>query len=186
LQLSSLSFVEAALFRKNVGYQSVWGQMNSRFDGTPLTSGVAIHVGGQGAYGFGLGVLTHRGLGLWEYTFTQDETNFDQFCYQFTHDSGVNIGGTIMTTSANPHDATAFGLTNLDVATSSRATAVQVRTELDSNSTMFARLWKGLKNKLYYNKTNDHMILYDDDDATPILDHPMVSNASEATRGRGA
>lgn len=55
----------------------------------------------------------------------------------------------------------------------------------DDNA-VIAKIWKAMKNKLYYNKATDHMILYDDDDSATVLDHTMVDSATEATRGRGA
>jgi len=49
-----------------------------------------------------------------------------------------------------------------------------------------ARLWKWVKNKTVYNKSTDHLYVYDDDDTTPIFNHTMTDDASTATRGRGA
>ena len=135
------------MFRKNVASQSVWAQMNSRSDGSPLTTGVAVNVASAGAYAAGTGTLTHRGSGLWEYVFAQAETNYGIIAYQFTHSSGVDVGGTIVTTAANPTDATAFGISNLDAAVTTRSShsaadvwAVGTRT-LTSFGTLVADIW---------------------------------------------
>jgi hypothetical protein len=59
---------------------------------------------------------------LWEYVLSLAETNYNFLAYQFTHATGVCVGGTIITTAANPTSATDFGLTNLDAAITSRST----------------------------------------------------------------
>jgi hypothetical protein len=109
------------LYRKNVASQSVWAQMNSNVDDSALTTAVSVKVAYAGNYGDGAGTLTHRGGGLWEYVFTQGETNHDQFAYQFLHATGMTIGGTIVPTAANPTDAVRFGLTSLPNAAADAA-----------------------------------------------------------------
>jgi hypothetical protein len=83
------------MIRKNLGGQFLYAQLNSRTDGSALTSAVSINIDG-GTYGAGAGTLTHRGGGLWRYALTQGETNVDSFGYQFTHATGVAVGGTVL------------------------------------------------------------------------------------------
>jgi hypothetical protein len=83
------------MIRKNVSGQYLYAQLNSRTDGSALTTAVSINIDG-GTYGAGAGTLTHRGAGLWRYALTQGETNVDSFGYQFTHATGVAVGGTVL------------------------------------------------------------------------------------------
>jgi hypothetical protein len=111
------------MFRTNVGSQAVFAQMNSREDGSPLTADVTVKVvtGAAGTYEDSAGTLTHLGGGLWRYVPTDDELNAPDVAVQFNHATGVNVGLTLLTTAANPADAAALGLTNLDAAVSTRA-----------------------------------------------------------------
>jgi hypothetical protein len=114
--------------------------MNSRTDGSPLTSSVSINVDNSGGYASGGGTLSHLGNGFWKYTFTQAETNYNAWGFQFTHASGVNIGGTIVATAADPTDATAFGLSRIDAAVSTRASQTSVDTVDDFLDTEIAAI----------------------------------------------
>lgn len=114
--------------------------MNSRTDGSPLTSAVSVNVASAGTYGAGAGTLTHRGSGMWEYVFTQGETNFSQFGYQFTRASGVDVSGTIVPTAADPTDAAAFGLTRLDAAVTTRMATFTLPTNFSALSISAAGL----------------------------------------------
>ena len=114
------------MFRKNVASQNVYAQMNARADGAPLTTSVGINVDNGTTYGAGGGTLSHLGSGLWRYTFTQAETNYGIIGYQFTHASGVNLGGTIVTTAADPTDTVRFGLTALPNAAANAAGGLPV------------------------------------------------------------
>jgi hypothetical protein len=128
------------MFRKNIASQAVYAQMNSRTDGSPLTSSVSINVDNSGGYASGGGTLSHLGNGFWKYTFTQAETNYNAWGFQFTHASGVNIGGTIVATAADPTDATAFGLSRIDAAVSTRASQTSVDTVDDFLDTEIAAI----------------------------------------------
>ncbi len=96
------------MFRTNVASQAVFAQMNSRTDGSPLTSSVSANVttGAAGSQGAGAGTLTHMGNGQWRYVPTQAETNDPVFAVQFTHASGVNVTLTALTTAADPSSVT--------------------------------------------------------------------------------
>lgn len=108
------------MIRKNVAGQYLYAQMNSRTDGSPLTTGVGFNYD-AGTYGAGAGTLSHRGGGLWRYALTQGETNVNSFGYQFEHASGVVIGGGAFPTAADPTDAVRFGLSALPNATANAA-----------------------------------------------------------------
>jgi len=80
--------------RKNVASQIVCGQLNSKTDGTAVTSGTTtVYVlgdgGTQAAGSVGSGACTHEGNGLWSYAPAQAETNYDNVCFTFTNTSAV-------------------------------------------------------------------------------------------------
>lgn len=96
------------MYRNNVASQAVFCQMNSRTDGSPLTSSVTVTVttGESGSQGASSGTLTHMGGGQWRYVPTQSEMNGAVVAVQFNHASGVNQTFTLTTTAANPLSAT--------------------------------------------------------------------------------
>jgi hypothetical protein len=145
--------------RKNVASQIIGAQMNSRTDGSPLTSAVSISVvGDNGAAAAGGGTLAHKGDGYWSYVPTQAETNYVHVAFTFTHASGVNQTVQAYPVAYNYGDAVRLGitalpnaaadaagglpisdaggldldtlLTRLDAAMSTRATPAQVAAEL--------------------------------------------------------
>jgi hypothetical protein len=142
--------------RKNVASQIIGAQMNSRTDGSPLTSAVSISVvGDNGAAAAGGGTLAHKGDGYWSYVPTQAETNYVHVAFTFTHASGVNQTVQAYPVAYNYGDAVRLGITalpnaaadaagglpisdaggldldaRLDAAVSTRATPAQVATEL--------------------------------------------------------
>ena len=107
--------------RKNVAGQIVAGQVNSRTDGSPLTTGASVFVtidgGTQNAGG---GTATHEGNGCWSYAPTQAETNGNHVAFTFVHASGVNQTVNVYPVAYDPTNATTLGLTNLDATVSSR------------------------------------------------------------------
>ena len=113
--------------RKNVAGQIVAGQVNSRTDGSPLTSAVTVYVtidgGTQSAGG---GTATHEGNGHWSYAPTQAETNGNHIAFTFTHASGVNQTVNVYTVSFDPHDTVRLGLTALPNAAAAGAGGLPV------------------------------------------------------------
>lgn len=114
--------------RKNVASQNVAAQMNSRSDGSPLTSSVSIFVtidgGTQSAGG---GTLTHKGNGHWNYAPTQAETNGNHIAFTFTHSTGVNQTVNVYTVSFDPHNTVRLGLTALPNAAAEAAGGLYTR-----------------------------------------------------------
>jgi len=86
------------MFIKNTTGQVVFCQMNSRADGSPLTSAVSVTIAIDGAAdAAGAGTLTHVSNGKWKYAFTQAETNGDVIGIGFVHATGVNQTFSIIT-----------------------------------------------------------------------------------------
>lgn len=81
--------------RKNVASQVVCAQLNSRTDGSPVTSGTTtVYVlgdgGTQGTGSVSSGAATHEGHGLWSYAPAQSETNYDNVCFTFENSNAVS------------------------------------------------------------------------------------------------
>jgi hypothetical protein len=134
------------MFLKNTASQYIHAQMNSRADGSPLTSSVAVAVKvDNGSQAAGSGTLAHVANGLWQYTPTQAETNGDVISFQFIHATGVNANVELITIPAIPYSgADPAGVTTLlsrvpgTVVTP--PTVVDIRAEMDSHSTKLALL----------------------------------------------
>ena len=84
--------------KKNTSGQVVGAQLNSRTDGSPITTGtVTVYVtsvgGGsptQAVGSVGSGAATHEGQGFWTYAPAQDETNYDHVAFTFTIATAVH------------------------------------------------------------------------------------------------
>jgi hypothetical protein len=110
--------------RKNIASQKVSAQLTSKTDGSAVTTGTTnIFVTKDGGtQTAGLGTITHKGNGLWEYLPTQAETNADYIVFTFSNTSAVIASPQVYTISFDPHNVTSLGLTNLDTTVSSRST----------------------------------------------------------------
>jgi hypothetical protein len=113
--------------RKNLGGQVIGGQMISKTDGSPVTTGnTAVYVTGDGgtqALGtVGSGLCTHEGQGYWTYVPSQAETNYTQVTFTFTNAAAINASVQVYTT-------TTLGPTTASSATT--ATTTQLTTFRD-------------------------------------------------------
>jgi hypothetical protein len=80
--------------KKNTASQIVGAQLNSRTDGSPVTSGtttcyVTGNGGTQAAGSVSSGACTHEGNGFWTYGPSQGETNYDHVGFTFVNDDAV-------------------------------------------------------------------------------------------------
>jgi len=80
--------------KKNVASQVVGAQLNSKTDGSAVTSGtttvyVTGDAGTQAAGSVGSGSCTHEGQGFWTYAPAQAETNYDHVAFTFTNSTAV-------------------------------------------------------------------------------------------------
>lgn len=80
--------------KKNVASQVVGAQLNSKTDGSAVTTGTTtVYVTGDGgtqaAGSVGSGACTHEGQGFWTYAPAQAETNYDHVAFTFTNTSAV-------------------------------------------------------------------------------------------------
>jgi hypothetical protein len=77
--------------KRNVASQNIAAQLNSRTDGSPLTTTVSVAVTKDGGTSTAsAGTLTHKANGHWNYAPTQGETDAAHVAFQFTHATGVN------------------------------------------------------------------------------------------------
>lgn len=81
--------------RKNVSGQVIGAQINSKTDGSAVTTGTTtVYVTGDGgtqaAGSVGSGACTHEGQGFWTYAPAQAETNYDHVAFTFVNTAGVN------------------------------------------------------------------------------------------------
>lgn len=99
--------------RRNIASQVVAAQMNSRSDGSPLTTGVTlVYTGDGGTQTASGGTLTHEGNGHWSYVPAVGETNFAHVAFTFIHSTGVNV--TVEREPVSYDPATIFsGITSL-------------------------------------------------------------------------
>lgn len=122
--------------RKNVSGQIIGGQMVSKTDGSPVTTGnTTAYVTGDGgtmAVGsVGSGLCTHEGNGYWTYTPTAAETNYTQIAFTFVNAAAVNATVQVYTT-------TTLGPTTASSATTSTTTQL----------TTFRDLYMDLQNRV--------------------------------------
>ena len=111
------------MYRKNVASQTVYAVAVNATTGAAETSGVSVAISKDGAASAaGTGTLAHIAEGLWAYTFAQAELNATATGFVFYKSGAVPVGGGVRTTQANPDDAAALGLSNLDAAISTRST----------------------------------------------------------------
>lgn len=101
--------------RKNVASQVICAQLNSKTDGSAVTSGTTtVYVTGDGGtQSSGGGTVTHEGQGCWSYVPTQAETNYNHVAYTFTNSTAISQTVQVYPVSYDPTDAVRLGLTAL-------------------------------------------------------------------------
>ena len=113
---------------KNVAGQVVTIQLTSRTDGSPVVAGTTnVFVTGDNGTQTAGGTATHKGNGLWAFTPSQAQTNFDQIAFTFVNASAINASHHLYTTFPQSADINVdTRLDNLDAAISSRSTQASV------------------------------------------------------------
>lgn len=96
--------------KKNVASQIVGAQLNSKTDGSAVTTGTTtVYVTGDGgtqaAGSVGSGACTHEGQGFWTYAPAQAETNYDHVAFTFTNTNAVAATVQIYTTFPQTGDS---------------------------------------------------------------------------------
>lgn len=114
--------------RKNVASQIIAAQLINKTTGASVTTGsctvyVTVNGGTQAA---GAGTVTHEGNGEWSYAPTQAETNGNHVAFTWTHTDAVAVTINVYPVSYDPTDSAGLGLSRIDVALSTLATAAEV------------------------------------------------------------
>lgn len=101
--------------RKNVASQTISAQLNSKTDGSAVTTGTTtVYVTGDaGTQASGGGTVTHEGQGCWSYVPTQAETNYSHVSFTFVNTSAISQTLQTYPVSYDPTDAVRLGLTAL-------------------------------------------------------------------------
>jgi hypothetical protein len=131
--------------KKNVAGQVVGAQLNSRTDGSPVTTGAtSVYITGNGgtqtlgAGGAGSpsGFATHEGNGTWSYTPTQAETNYDHVMFTFVNSAAVLA--MVQIYPSFPQTGDSFARLGAPAGASVSADIATVSTNLGSPSSMTA------------------------------------------------
>src|SRR5262245_49923648 len=122
--------------RKNVAGQAIGGQMTSKSDGSPVTSGnTTVYITGdngiQTVGSVGSGLCTHEGNGFWTYNPSAAETNFTKVDFTFVNAAAITATVQVYTT-------TTLGPTTASSATTSTTTQL----------TTFRDLYLDLQNRV--------------------------------------
>lgn len=126
--------------RKNVAGQVVCAQINSKTDGTAVTTGTTtVYVlGDGGTQATGGGTVTHKGQGCWSYQPTQAETNYAHVAFTFVNSAGVSQTVQAYPVAYDPGDSAGLGLSRLDTNIASRLAAASYSPPLDAAGTRTA------------------------------------------------
>lgn len=128
--------------KKNVASQVVCAQLNSKTDGSAVTTGTTTCYvlgdgGTQAAGSVASGACTHEGNGLWSYAPAQAETNYDNVVFTFVNTNAVNASVQIYTSFPQTGDnyarigAPAGASISADIAAVKTDTAA-IKTKTDS------------------------------------------------------
>lgn len=83
---------------KNVASQTISAQLISKADGTNITGNTTtVYVTGDNGTQATTGTATHKGNGLWTYTPSQAETNYDYIDYTFVNTTAVTATRSVYT-----------------------------------------------------------------------------------------
>ena len=110
------------MYRKNTAGQYIYFCLVNATTGGALTGATvtAYRALDSGAQSAATGTTTELANGQYRFNLSQADTNAENGSYLFVATSAVPVEKTVVFTSANPSDSTAFGLSRVDAAISSR------------------------------------------------------------------
>jgi hypothetical protein len=110
------------MYRKNTASQYIYFCLVNATTGAALTGAAvtAYRALDNGSQAAATGTTTELANGQYRFNLSQADTNAENGSYLFVATSAVPVEKTVVFTSANPSDATAFGLSRLDAEISSR------------------------------------------------------------------
>lgn len=142
---------------KNVANQTVDFLLLSTTDGSAVTTGTpaVYYKGDGGTQTIGTGMISHKGLGEWEYIPVQSETNFNHIVFLATLTGSFSQAVNIYTKTGDAYTAVAalnnISLADVNVAcdtalsdyganTTTPPTVQEIRAEIDAYSTQLSTL----------------------------------------------
>ena len=113
------------MYRKNTASQYIYFCLVNATTGAALTGATvtAYRALDNSAQAAATGTTTELANGQYRFNLSQADTNAENGSYLFIATSAVPVEKTVVFTSANPSDSTAFGLSRVDATISSRMTA---------------------------------------------------------------
>jgi hypothetical protein len=110
------------MYRKNTASQYIYFCLVNATTGAALTGATvtAYRALDNGSQAAATGTTTELANGQYRFNLSQADTNAENGSYLFVATSAVPVEKTVVFTSANPSDATAFGLSRLDADVTSR------------------------------------------------------------------
>jgi hypothetical protein len=121
--------------KKNVAGQTIGAQLNSRADGSPVTSGTTTaYITGDGstqlAGTVSSGACTHKGNGFWTYGPSSGETNYNHVAFTFVNSTAVNATVQIFTSWPQSTDNSADAFLDRDMSAGTDSGGRTVRNAL--------------------------------------------------------
>jgi len=110
------------MYRKNTASQYIYFVLVNATTGAALTGATvtAYRALADGSQASATGTTTELGLGQYRFNLSQADTDADNGSFLFVATNAVPVEKTVVFTAADPTDATAFGLSRLDAAITSR------------------------------------------------------------------
>jgi len=110
------------MYRKNTATQYIYFGLINATSGAALTAATvtAYRALDGAAQASATGTTTELGNGQYRFNLSQADTNANNGSYLFTATNAIPVEKTVVFTAADPTDATAFGISRIDAAITSR------------------------------------------------------------------
>jgi|GEM_PF-2753194 len=122
------------MYRKNTATQYIYFGLVNATSGAALTGATvtAYRALDGNAQASATGTTTELGNGQYRFNLSQADTNANNGSYLFTATNAIPVEKTVVFTAADPTDATAFGISRLDAAITSRMATFTLPTNFSS------------------------------------------------------
>ena len=122
------------MYRKNTATQYIYFGLVNATSGAALTGATvtAYRALDGNAQASATGTTTELGNGQYRLNLSQADTNANNGSYLFTATNAIPVEKTVVFTAADPTDATAFGISRLDAAITSRMATFTLPTNFSS------------------------------------------------------
>jgi len=122
------------MYRKNTATQYIYFGLINATSGAALTGATvtAYRALDGNAQASATGTTTELGNGQYRFNLSQADTNANNGSYLFTATNAIPVEKTVVFTAADPTDATAFGISRIDAAITSRMATFTLPTNFSS------------------------------------------------------